>query len=394
MVSRKSLTNENYDQYSEKYRSFIYDYLYGNITVDEALQNVVDITKYYKISLSTEDSSVGLVAFIINLLLIGIIMASVYFLFNPKYERHFKFLSRPLWLIVISGCILYLLVTLFEYGDTTSLKCNVKVFFISLCYTLTLTPMLYQLLINFPEDNKISQWFETHLTFSMLSFVMVDFVIFLFTFIQPFAIQLKDISEGRNFKTCALTASSFNLFILCMVILYKILLAIAILILCFVEWNIKETSYDVKILMVALYINIIGNFLNFITNKLDIYNYELFFILKEVIYAFCCINNYMCLYGYRIILAVSKPPKENEDKDMLKKAKFVYDKKVESAKGHSTSALDSSNVDSTASNHSSNSMIMKCYEKMMKYHNITSSKMSINEMTSKSEIKSSPSVTK
>jgi len=66
IVAKPTSTTENYEQYSEAYRNGMFSYIYGNSTPEEALQQVIDITKYYYVSLETNDSSVGLIVLIIN----------------------------------------------------------------------------------------------------------------------------------------------------------------------------------------------------------------------------------------------------------------------------------------------------------------------------------------
>jgi len=75
-------------------------------------------------------------------------------------------------------------------------------------------------------------------------------------------------------------------------------------ILIFVEWNVKETLYDVRFLSICIYTYILLLIVYTVINKIGINKYARYttlFILHTIIYISVGVTNYICLYGYRII---------------------------------------------------------------------------------------------
>ncbi|OUM60610.1 hypothetical protein PIROE2DRAFT_13589, partial [Piromyces sp. E2] len=68
LVNRPITKEDDYDDYSSNFKNKIYEYIFGNKTAKEALQNAVDITKIYTISLNSNESSLEEINNIINVL--------------------------------------------------------------------------------------------------------------------------------------------------------------------------------------------------------------------------------------------------------------------------------------------------------------------------------------
>jgi len=344
-IERPIFKLDNYRRFTSEFRNSIFSYLYGENTPEKALQQVIDITKYYYITASTKDSPIGLIFIIIISILIVVILSSFAFLYVDKCKPYFSFLSKPLWVVTQSGSIVILIGTFIEFGEISTFKCNLKIFIIAISITLTFTPLLYKLIINFPEDNKFSGWIEKHPILFITTFVMLDVIIFGISFISPFPQQEKYISEGQNFKVCNIAHSTFNIIILLLVIIFKFLLIIPILLLCFIEWNINETLYDLRFLMMSIYINIIGNVAFILINYMDINNYIVYFLSRSILYIFFAVNNFVFLYGYRIAFSlISKKSNEKEnEREVLKKSVYKSNPNALSTNGFCTNAI-STNV--------------------------------------------------
>jgi len=324
IVAKPTSTTENYEQYSEAYRNGMFSYIYGNSTPEEALQQVIDITKYYYVSLETNDSSVGLIVLIINSIIFLIILFSLSFLFIKKYQYFFKFFSKIFSISIISGSSLILSTIIMEYGEITSIKCTFKVFFINISNTLILAPLLNQLIINFPVEINISTWLKNNQILSLFIYVIVDIIFLGYLLYLSLPLKIDIFLEGKNFRECHLKNNYYNIFILFIIILNKVIISLAILLLCFIEWNLQKTVYDVRFIMINLYINIIGVVAYCIVDFMDIGNYILYFLNKDIVYIFFSMNNFMFLYGYRIIFSlIKKPPAKNEEEEIEEKHKKV-----------------------------------------------------------------------
>ncbi|OUM58847.1 hypothetical protein PIROE2DRAFT_15776 [Piromyces sp. E2] len=66
VVTKYNSDRTDYISYSEKFRNYAYEFLYGNKTALEVLNKINDITRVYYITLNNEHSNIGLTIFIVN----------------------------------------------------------------------------------------------------------------------------------------------------------------------------------------------------------------------------------------------------------------------------------------------------------------------------------------
>jgi len=288
--------------------------------------------------------------------------------------------------MILCGCILVLSTVRVEYGELTTLKCNFKIFGISLSISLILLPLLYQLIINFPEENKISTWFENHFILSFFLFFVGDIIIISITMISPFSVNERYIPDGKNFRVCNVIRPKFNLLIFISIIVYKSIIGTGILLLCFLEWNLTETIYDIRLIMGSIYIDMIGNIAYTLINKTNINNYKLYFFTREILYLFFCVNSFIFLYGYRIILALIKSDSENNEETLLKRSLMLFKTKTVTTDTKITDndiKEPSQHEIVTINNRNNKSFLVNFINKMMNYHNQTT-KNRLNNANSES----------
>lgn len=378
LTSREKVSN--YNKYSDNYRKKLFDFLYGDTTAENALSNVRDITKIYYISLDTKETAVGLVVFILCIILSVVMISLLLFLKSEKYKSYFAFLPIDFWIILIFGSIFILYSCLLDIGKLSSFKCHLKPLFFSLGFTLVLTPVLYRLIVNFNNPNKLTEWIDNHRYYFILIFISIDILLFLMTFISPFTIKDKIIKDGKNFQICDMK-SGLNHAIIIIIEIYKFLVALTILFFIFLEWSIEKTYYDVRYIVIAIYLDIVSASSLFIINYLNIDHYILRFILLSTIIIFFSIGNFTFIYGFRIVFSLMK---NNNEEDL-----FIKKFRDEVAKNNnSTNPSNSIKIGSNSSIHSSSTSNIKA--KILNYHYQKSS----FDNGSKGSIRSGESISK
>ncbi|OUM58628.1 hypothetical protein PIROE2DRAFT_64281 [Piromyces sp. E2] len=279
-VNRPTHVNTDYDSYSALFRDHVFEYLYGNKTASQVLHEINDYTKIYKITLNTENTSLDL------------------------------------WFISLFGLMLILSSGFLEFGDLTKMKCQFKWIMVSFGITLNLIPILYKMIVKFPEQNKYSLWVHHNKYKFLCIFILIEFFIMGISFIKPYDIVLMNrLDENNlNFMKCIVNGG-FGKFIQVLFILNKVIIFLIFLLLIFIEWNIKETQYDIRALTGAIYLDILDIIFLLIKQSLNYDNYIVEFLLNEIIIIIFVLSNYSLIYGYRVVLYFII--KDNEE-DILK----------------------------------------------------------------------------
>ncbi|ORX84161.1 periplasmic binding protein-like II [Anaeromyces robustus] len=200
----------DYNSYSEKFRNYIYEYLYGDKTPEEVLKRIDDITKTYYISLKTNDSSVGLIFFIVACIISTIILLSLIFLFFESYSKYFEILRSDFWVISMIGLILIIFSGFTELEGVTSMKCHLKVILISFGFTLHYIPILYTLNIHFPDNDNILEWFKKHPYPFLFIFIILDILLNCLLFIKPYDIQRISDIQSQNYNIYYIQIRSYT----------------------------------------------------------------------------------------------------------------------------------------------------------------------------------------
>ncbi|OUM57927.1 hypothetical protein PIROE2DRAFT_16936, partial [Piromyces sp. E2] len=141
---------DDQEYYSTSLRNYIFDFLYGNLNAPEACKKIIDLTKIYTISIYSKD----------------------YFL-----------------LILVIGSVIVMCTPFTSFGDITEWKCLLDSFTQSLGFTLILVPILYELIIRYPNQNSITVWIEDHRYLFISLFVLFSVVCNGLFYFQPHTIE-------------------------------------------------------------------------------------------------------------------------------------------------------------------------------------------------------------
>jgi len=378
-IVRPTKENENYDEYSMKLRYYVYDFVYGDKSAKEVLKEIIDLRKIYSISLDTKETSIGVIFFCLLCVIICIMILSLIFLFIPSFKPFFTFIPNDFWILSILGIIMILCISFTEMGDITVFKCHLKIYLLAIGFSLNMVTFLYKLIITFPEENKISKWIEQHRYLFLLLFIIIDLIMNGLLFIHPYEIKTIE-GNGEHFNICELR-NTLSKIIEYIFVFFKFIVFISIILLTFLEWNIKNIMIDIRFFISTIYIDSLSFLLVLIVNLFNINSYIGYFIIKTIIYIVYGISNYIFMFGFRIIyFFVNKVMRNKEEgiNTIISNLKHEIDVSESTANEITNKSEISTDTNNTSSSKYSNAI--KFYQKMLNYHDRkeVSSSSSIN----------------
>ncbi|ORX81335.1 periplasmic binding protein-like II, partial [Anaeromyces robustus] len=100
-IGRPISLTDDYNEYSEKFRHYVYKYLYGDDSVDplEMLKKIDDLTRIHYISIYSKDSSIGIIITLSYIALSLIILSSSILLFIKKFKVCYVFMTKDFWIL-------------------------------------------------------------------------------------------------------------------------------------------------------------------------------------------------------------------------------------------------------------------------------------------------------
>ncbi|ORX64393.1 periplasmic binding protein-like II [Anaeromyces robustus] len=325
-------------------------FLYGDESAKEVLNNILDISKTYFITINSDLTSVGLIIFIITIVITIIMLLSMTFIFIKRYKFAFDFLSKDLWLIFFSGLIITLSNIFTEYGMINNFKCQIRHLILSLGCNLIILPILYALISNFHDEIEYFKLIEKHKYLFIIFVNIVDIILNLLFFISPFKPYLKNISNGKNFQYCRID-NSLGVVFFSLIIGEKIIMYLCTLILIFLEWSVIKIKRDVRLITATVYTDIILYLILIIFEVTKFNNYIVYFGVRISIILVYVFSNFFIFYFMRIIFIYI-----NNENEMNIKS---------SSKLSSSNRNNQSNSSSNSHNNSQNNIF---FSKVMAYH--------------------------
>jgi len=300
------------DYYIEKYQKYMFEFLYDDKPVSEVLKKIDNLTKSYYLSININDSPLGLIIFILSVIIIIIMASSLSLLYIKKTKPHYKFLSNFDWIIHVLGNIIMACSVFTLFGNPTNISCHLRSILISIGLIINLTPILSKLIINIPEDNKLSEWVKHHKPILDVSVVSIGILLNGILLLSFYDIEKVIIPEGGSILVCSMNKvlGTISFYIISG---YEILIFTFLLLLIFMEWNLIEYHYNTKHILSAICLDIIYSYLYFILMKFKIKNYITFNLLLSANFFSLSITNFIFIYILNAILAITKP----KEKDLL-----------------------------------------------------------------------------
>jgi len=199
-------------------------------------------------------------------------------------------------MVILSSEFLY-------YGELSNTKCHMRYSLLFIGIGLCMIPILYKLLISFPDDNKYSQYLLTHKYVFILSMIGIEIFINILLVITPFTKEKKMFENTniyKNYERCTMT-SKFGNYIILLSIIIKVVMAFSTLLLVFIEWNVREIHDDVRAIAISDYISILSIILLTVLDYIKINKYEVIFIIHSIIIIIICMGNYIFIYSIKLL---------------------------------------------------------------------------------------------
>jgi len=302
-IARPTYITNDYNTYSEKFRNSIYNYLYENGELNHSIQDIINLSKFYYIQISTNWSSLGLLFFVLSLIVIGLMLLSLSILKNSDTKIFFNFMPSELWIIVVVGCVITICSGFTGYGEVSEFKCHLKSILLSLGYSLITTPLLCKLILNNTESNGLSEWVKSKNFLFISIMIGINLITIGLSFIASIKVENVTDVTGEFFKICKLHGFG-NFFLIILLFLINIVSSLWILVLAIKERGIIETLRDIKLISLAIIIDIALTitFISISNNNFN--NFESYFLVNECIFFVFSLSNYILLYGFRMLCDV------------------------------------------------------------------------------------------
>ncbi|ORX78587.1 periplasmic binding protein-like II [Anaeromyces robustus] len=257
-ISRPSPYFISYDEYSVKYRTILKNFLYKNGTAEEALKKLDYMFSIYDIE---NNSTFGKVIVSMTSLVIFIFFSTYFLTFSKKFKNYINKFDSIFWASILLGLCVYLSQNYFVIGELTEYKCKARIISILFGITLFYTPILIYEIINFPENNKYSEYVQKKKNLILSSFIIVDLFLMLLIFLlSTYQIDTKVIENGMNYKTCSLIKDIHISYIIISALI-KFIIILATILLTFLEWNVNIVRMDIHNISYVLYSNTIALFI-------------------------------------------------------------------------------------------------------------------------------------
>jgi len=290
------------NDYFEKITKYFYEFLFGDETAGDILVKIEDLSKIYTLSISTKDSYVGIIIFIVYICSLVLVISSLVLIYLEKIRNNYtSFLPRSDWFMIIIGIVMILCGGLTEFGNISIFKCHLNFILISLGLLIIYIPILQKLIITFPNDkNKYSLWFKNN-KYLFYSFIIIfDILLNALTLIKPYEVII--INEGKRYQICDKKNNILLKILIFIIIGYKVILALVILLLIFIEWNLVKIRMDERFILGSIYLNIMTISIYLIFNSFKISSYISYYIIQEVLILLLAFTNFIILYFVRILL--------------------------------------------------------------------------------------------
>jgi len=317
------------DDFNIQFKQYVFDFLFKNGTAKEMVEKIDSITTIHNFSLQTDDTTSGLVVFILITTTLSIFLLSTIFLFIKAFEKQYKFLSKDFWIISILGSVMIMSAIFTLYGNVTKLKCYLRLVYTYCGVYLCFLPILCKLIINIPLVNPCSVWVKNHQYLFLLLMLLVEIIINVsWLFIPLYKIEKIDIPDGKNFEKCS-TKKGFGLVIYYFEVAWIIIVLICNLFLIFIEWNLKVTLYELRFFTASIFISFFFLIMCILVSEIKIKNYIEYSIFQACILYILSLSNHFFIYDIRII----QPLIKNRKKEM--RSKFYDDMKCQEGKSFS-----------------------------------------------------------
>ena len=315
LTSRSFSKYYEFDDYNQKIINYIHQFLYKNQTASTVLEKIDDLTRIHLISITEDDNykKEAIAVFMITIILLVSMFLSLLLLFFKKFNENFNYMSKDSWIISITGLIIIMSSIFPYYGTLNEIKCKIQIVLVFMGNLLNLIPIFHKFIIDFPESNRISEYFKTHKYFFFFFYFMSCLIFILLNLSFKVKVTIIIVDDGQNYKECSVK-NIYGYIIITITIIYYLLTITIIMILSYIEWNQESVMFDVRGMVYAIYSEILFIVILFIFELISISNYFYHFFIKTSLLLILGTISYILIYGMRIFINFHK--KRNKMMDM------------------------------------------------------------------------------
>jgi len=315
LTSRSFSKYYEFDDYNQKIINYIHQFLYKNQTASTVLEKIDDLTRIHLISITEDDNykKEAIAVFMITIILLVSMFLSLLLLFFKKFNENFNYMSKDSWIISITGLIIIMSSIFPYYGTLNEIKCKIQIVLVFMGNLLNLIPIFHKFIIDFPESNRISEYFKTHKYFFFFFYFMSCLILILLNLSYKVKVTIIIVDDGQNYKECSVK-NIYGYIIITITIIYYLLTITIIMILSYIEWNQESVMFDVRGMVYAIYSEILFIVILFIFELISISNYFYHFFIKTSLLLILGTISYILIYGMRIFINFHK--KRNKMMDM------------------------------------------------------------------------------
>ncbi|ORX82031.1 periplasmic binding protein-like II [Anaeromyces robustus] len=248
----------DYEDYSNQLITQVRDYIIEGKTKkpEDVLTQIDDIRRIHYV----EYSSISGIIIMVVVVIIFILLIFTYIFISIKRKRvQFKFLSFSYWCLYLIGTFLLVCSCFTHIGNIQNYSCYLRLFLITIGFTLSFIPFIIKITLNFPRRNTLINFIKKHENLTIIFFIALDVIIdILWIILDPPKTKVELIMYGPNFKICK-SNNKIGTILTIILIIKALIILFVMFYLLLSEWNLVMYKSDITSITCAL----ISTFINF-----------------------------------------------------------------------------------------------------------------------------------
>ena len=294
--------------YSTKVKEYAYDYIYNDADLDYVIKKIIDLKKIYKVTLGTEDSNIGLIIFIIStsiLFLMGLHL--IIYTVKTKFKNNASFFPNDIWILSLVGAAIMVCTNFTIYGDVTVVKCYLQMIIFNIGFYINIVPILIELVANFPINTKYTMWFSQQKNKYKFICIMIlaQIILMGFSMIKTYTVDIMIIVDGENYQYCMMNNLWGKIFANAVEII-QIIMHFILLFLYFTEWNLKDSTFEIRLLFSLSVVDILCSFIYQVLKRINFKNYIHTNLILFLIISIIPVSNFIFIYLLKLKVLVSR----------------------------------------------------------------------------------------
>ena len=288
--------------YSNKIKEYAFSYIYGDADLEEVVKKMVDLKKIYNVSLGTSDSNIGLIIFITSITILCLMsFLIIFYMAITKCKNNSKFFPNDLWILSLVGTAIMICANFTIFGEVTASNCYGRMIIFNIGFYLNVAPILAQLIANFPVNNKYTGWFYQHKNkYTFIGIIMmVELLLLGLSMIKSYTVDKVVIVGGENYQICVMK-NTWGKTITNAIEIIQIVVHVVLLFLQFIEWNLIDTTFEVRVLFSLSVLDILCSFIYQVLKRIQFNNYIYTNLVLFCIFTIIAVTNFVLVYLLKI----------------------------------------------------------------------------------------------